>query len=90
MLLWPPANAVPSARALLHDRRGGRSISVEGSPMWHLVVRLLPRLLPSVSLLRLHPPPRAAQGDCCLQLCPAAIAGRVQSSSEGKEMSEEN
>lgn len=28
-LLWPPADVVPSTRALLHDRRGGRSIFVE-------------------------------------------------------------
>jgi len=60
VLLWPPANIVPSTRALLHNRQGGRFISVEGSPMWHLVVRLLPRLLPSASPLRLPPPPCAA------------------------------
>lgn len=58
--------------------------------MWHLLVRLLPQLLPSVSPLRLPPPPRAAERDCCLQPCPTAIAARDQSSSEGKEVSEEN
>lgn len=88
MLLWPPANVVPSTRALLHDRRGGRSISVEGTsnvaPACEAVSTAAPLSLISEA------PSSTPRCSGCLQPCPAAVAGKDQSSSEGKEVSEEN
>lgn len=89
MLLWPPDD-VSSARALLHDRRGGRSITVEGSPQQHLPVRLLPQLLPSVSSLRLSSLPWAAQGTAVHSSTLLPLLAGTKSSSEGKRVSEEN
>lgn len=90
MLLWPPNHVVPSTRDLLHDRRGGRSISVEGSPLQYLLVRLLPQLLPSVSPVRLSSPPWAAQGTAVHSHALLPLLAGTRSSSEGKGVSEEN